>query len=49
MVLRDLSGKTLQSEMGAGPYATRTISPGIYIVELQFASGRAKAVWVKKD
>jgi hypothetical protein len=49
MVLRDLSGKMLQSELGAGPYATHTLSPGIYIVELQFAAGRAKAVWVKKD
>ena len=49
MMLRDLSGKLIQSELGAGPYATHTLSPGIYIVELQFAAGRAKAVWVKRD
>lgn len=49
MVLRDLSGKLIQSELGAGPYSTHTLSPGIYTVELQFAAGKAKAVWVKKD
>ncbi len=49
MVLRDLSGKTLQAYNGSGPYSTGSLAPGMYIVELQFAAGRAKAVWVKRD
>jgi hypothetical protein len=49
MVLRDLSGKSVKTDMGAGPYDTHGVAPGIYIVELQFAAGTAKAVWVKQD
>ncbi|MFN4915349.1 MAG: T9SS type A sorting domain-containing protein [Sphingomonadales bacterium] len=49
MVLRDLSGKTIKMETGSGPYTMGSLAAGIYIVELQFASGKAKAVWVKRD
>jgi len=49
MILRDLSGKTVKTEMGAGPYDTDMVRPGIYIVELQFTTGSAKAFWVKRD
>ena len=49
MILRDLSGKIVKTEIGAGPYNTNSVAPGIYIVELQFAAGSAKAVWVKRD
>jgi hypothetical protein len=49
MVLRDLSGKLLQAHSGSGPYVTEILAPGMYIVELQFAAGKAKAVWVKRD
>jgi hypothetical protein len=49
MILRDLSGKTVKTEIGAGPYNTNSIAPGIYIVDLQFAAGSAKAVWVKRN
>ncbi|MEK0421703.1 MAG: hypothetical protein RLZZ161_1554 [Bacteroidota bacterium] len=49
MVLRDLSGKSVKTDMGAGPYDTHGVAPGIYIVELQFTVGNAKAVWVKRN
>jgi hypothetical protein len=49
LTLRDLSGKSVKTDMGAGPYDTHGVAPGIYIVELQFTVGNAKAVWVKRD
>lgn len=49
MILRDMSGKILQLQNGSGPYATIMLAPGMYIVELQFAAGKAKVVWVKRD
>jgi len=49
MILRDMSGKILQLQNGSGPYATVMLAPGMYIVELQFAAGKAKVVWVKRD
>jgi len=49
IVIRDLSGKWLETQNGSGPYATDRLAPGMYIVELQFAAGKAKAVWIKRD